>query len=62
MADQETSFPLRTELADYLEGLAKERGVDVEQLGGELVNEALKRRLEALSPKAGTVHQIRKRP
>lgn len=62
MADQETSFPLREELAERLERIAQERGVTPEQLGGELVQEALKRRLAALSPKAGTIHQIRRRP
>lgn len=62
MAEQETSFPLRAELAEYLEGLAKERGIDAETLGGKLVEEALKRKLEALSPKKGTIHQMRKRP
>lgn len=61
MADQEISFPLREELADCLERLAKERGVTPEELGGELVKEELQRRL-SLSRKEGTVHQIRRRP
>ncbi len=62
MADQETSFPLREQLAEQLERIAEERGITPEQLGGELVQEALKRRLGVLSPKAGTIHQIRRRP
>lgn len=61
MADKETSFPLRENLSDLLEDIARQRGMTPEELGGELVREELKRRLP-FSPKKGTVLQIRRGP